>query len=89
MIRPFLTGRGWVGHRLLRSRLSRCQAAERDQIVRQDPVADPDLGAFGTVDAVAVPAVSAFEGADPAFDSGAPLNCSSECWSVFLGSLAS
>jgi hypothetical protein len=34
----------------------------------------------------AVPAVGAFEGADTAFTSSAPLNCSSEGWPVFFGS---
>jgi len=68
---------------------SRCQGADLDQVVRQDPVADPDLGAFSAGDAGAVPAVSTFEGADSAFDSVAPLDCSSEHWAVFLGSPAS
>ena len=38
--------------------LSRCQDADLDQVMRQDPVADPDLGTNGAVDADAVPAVS-------------------------------
>ena len=46
----------------------------------------PDPGAFGGVDAGAVPAVAAFEGADAAFAAGAPFDGSSERWSVFLGS---
>lgn len=54
MIRPFSAGRGLATDAPDR-RLSRCQGADLDQIVRQDPVADPDLGAFGAVDAGAVP----------------------------------
>ena len=38
----------------------------------------PDPGAFGSVDPGSVPAVSAFQGADPAFAAGPPLDCSSE-----------
>ena len=45
-----------------------------------------DSGSFGAVDAGAIPAVAAFEGADAAFASGAPLDCSPEGWPVFLGS---
>jgi hypothetical protein len=51
-------------------------------------VPGPDSGSFGTVDAGAVPAVAAFEGADAAFAAGAPLDCSPEGWPVFLGSPA-
>ena len=46
----------------------------------------PDPGALGVVDAGAVPAVAAFEVADAAFASCAPLDGSLEGWSVFFGS---
>ena len=45
----------------------------------------PDPGSFGAVDVGSVPSVSAFDGADPAFDSGPPLDGSAERSSVFLG----
>lgn len=38
-----------------------------------DSVSRPDPGALGVVDAGAVPALAAFEGADAAFAPGAPL----------------
>ena len=58
MIRLFSAGRDWVGRKSPDPRPSRCQGADLDQVVRQDTVADPDLGALGAVDAGAVPAVS-------------------------------
>lgn len=84
MIRQFSAGQDSVGRKSPDPRPSRCQGADLDQVVCQDPVADPDLGAFGAVDAGAVPAVSAFEGADSPFASVAPLDCSPKRWSVFL-----
>lgn len=51
----------------------------------QDAVSGPDPGSLGAVDAGAVPAVAAFEGADSAFAAGAPLHGSSKRSSVFLG----
>jgi len=57
-----------------------------DQVVGQDAVPGPDSGAFGAVDAGAIPAVATLEGTDAAFASGAPLDCSSEGWPVFVGS---
>ena len=44
----------------------------------------PDPGSFGRVDAAAVPAVAAFERADPALASGAPLDGSPERGSSFV-----
>ena len=45
--------------------LGRCRSggegADLDQVVGQDAVSGPDPGAFGAVDAGAVPAVAAFE----------------------------
>jgi hypothetical protein len=54
--------------------------------VGQDAVPVPDSGTFGAVDAGAIPAVATLEGTDAAFASGAPLDCSSEGWPVFVGS---
>lgn len=65
--------------------LSGCQGADLDRVVGQDPVAGPDPGAFGGVEACAVPSVAAFEGADPAFDPGALFDVAAEGSSVFLG----
>jgi hypothetical protein len=47
-------------------------------------VSDPDSGAFRGVDAAAVPAVAAFQGADAAFAAGAPFHVSAERSSVFV-----
>src|SRR3954463_3331774 len=65
--------------------LSGCQRADLDQVVGQDPVSDPDPGAVGAVDPGSVPAVVAFQCADPAFDAGPPFHGSAERSSVFLG----
>jgi len=54
--------------------------------VGEDAVSGPDPGAFGAVDAGAVPAVAAFEVADAPFDAGPPFNGAAEGFSVFLGS---
>ncbi len=40
MIRPFSAGRDWLATDSPDRRLSRCQGADLDQVVRQDPVAD-------------------------------------------------
>src|SRR6516225_5833855 len=64
---------------------SRGEGTDLDQVVGQDAVPGPDSGALGAVDAGAVPAVATLEGADAAFTSGAPLDCSSEHAPVFLG----
>src|SRR6202165_332243 len=70
--------------------LGRCRSrgagTDLDEGVGQDAVPGPDSGAFGAVDAGAIPAVATLEVADAAFTSGAPLDCSTEGWPVFLGS---
>jgi hypothetical protein len=48
--------------------------------------ARPRSGAFCAVDSGSIPAVSAFEGADPAFATGSPLDGSSERGPMFLRS---
>src|SRR5215472_11457361 len=50
------------------------QGADLDQVVGQDSVSGPGPGAFGAVQAGAVPPVLALESADPAFASGPPLD---------------
>ena len=60
------------------------EGADLDEVVSEHAVSGPDPGAFGAVDAGAVPAVAAFEGADAAFAAGAPLDGSSEGGSVFF-----
>ena len=69
----------------LRRCRSRGEGTDLDEVVGQDAVPGPDSGAFGAVDAGAIPAVATLEGADAAFTSGAPLDCSPEGWPVFLG----
>src|SRR3954452_23426457 len=64
---------------------SGCQDADLDQVVGQDAVSGPDPGSFGGVDAGAVPSVATFEGADPAFDPGAPFDGSAKRWSMLVG----
>ncbi len=44
-----------------------CQCADLDQVVGEDSVSGPDPGTFGTVDAGAVPVVSAFEALEHLF----------------------
>ena len=61
------------------------ERADLDQVVGQDPVPGPDPGSFGAVQAGAVPAVAAFEGADPAFAAGPPLDGPPERGPVFGG----
>jgi hypothetical protein len=53
--------------------------------VGQDSVADPDPCAFGGVDAGAVPAITAFQGADPSFATSPPFDVSPERSLSFLG----
>src|SRR6478609_1789502 len=65
--------------------LSVCEGADFDQVVGEDSVSDPDPCSFEGVDAAAVPAVAAFQGADPCFAAGAPFHVSSEGSSVFGG----
>ena len=65
--------------------VSRGQAADLDQVVGQDSVSGPDSGAFDAVDPGAVPAVAAFEGADPAFASGSPFDVAAEGSSALVG----
>jgi hypothetical protein len=48
-------------------------------------VSGPGFRSFEAVQAGAVTAVSAFEGADPAFASGSPFHGAAEGWSVFEG----
>ncbi len=57
------------------------------QVVGLDPVSGPGPGAFGAVQAGPVPPVPAFEGADPAFAAGPPLDGTAERWPA-LGGLA-
>ena len=47
----------------------------------------PDAGAFGAIDAGAVPAVGAFEVADPAFAAGSPFDGAAEGFSMLDGAL--
>ena len=49
------------------------------------PCAGPDPGAFGAIDAGAVPAVAALEVTDPAFAASAPFDDAAERSSVFFG----
>src|SRR6188472_3900431 len=79
------SGRGSSGAPCFGSGVSGFQGADVDQVVGQDAVADPSAGAFGAVDPASIPAVPTLEGADPAFDAGAPLDGSSERWRVLLG----
>ena len=55
------------------------QGGDLDQVVGEDPLSGPGFRSFEAVQAGAVPAVSAFEGADPAFASGSPFDGSAEC----------
>jgi hypothetical protein len=53
----------------LRRCRSRGEGSDLDEVVGQDAMPGPDSGSFGAVDAGAIPAVAAFEGADAAFAS--------------------
>ena len=61
------------------------QRADLGEVVGKNTMSCPDLGAFGAVDAGAVPAVSAFKGADPGFASGPPFHRFPEYPTAFLG----
>src|SRR5262245_17694323 len=61
------------------------EGTDLDQVVGEDAVSGPDPGAFGAVDAGAVPAVAAFEVADAAFAAGSPFDGAAERLSVFFG----
>jgi len=63
------------------------EGGDLDQIVGEDPLPGPGFRSLEAVQAGAVPSVSAFEGADPAFASGAPFDGSAER-SAFLDVLA-
>src|SRR5258708_13620743 len=63
------------------------QGGDLDQVVGEDPLSGPGFRSFEAVQAGAGPAVSPFEGADPAFASGSPFDGSAEC-SAFLDVLA-
>ena len=63
------------------------QGGDLDQVVGEDPLSGPGFRSFEAVQAGAVPAVSAFEGADPAFASGSPFDGAAKCW-AFLDLLA-
>jgi hypothetical protein len=64
------------------------QDAELDEVEGEDCLPGPDPGSVAAVDPGAVPAVSAFEVADPALAAGSPLQDLAERWSV-LGGLSS
>src|SRR3954449_13150333 len=64
---------------------SRGEGTDLDEVVGQDAVPGSDSGAVGAIDTGAIPAVASLEGADAAFTSSAPLDCSSERAPVFLG----
>src|SRR6201997_290348 len=61
------------------------QGSDLDQVVCKDAVSSPDPGAFGGVDAGAVPAVAAFEIADPALTSSSPFDGAAERFSMLFG----
>src|SRR5258708_17852690 len=58
------------------------QGGDLDQVVGEDPLSGPGFRSFEAVQAGAVPAVSAFGGADPAFASGSPFDGSAGCSAV-------
>ena len=61
------------------------EGTDLDQVVGQDAVYGPDPGAFGAIDAGAVPAVAALEVTDPACAASAPFDDAAERSSVFFG----
>ena len=63
------------------------QGADLDQVVGEYPVPAPDRCSVPAVEAGAVPAVAAFEVADPAFAAGPPFDQLAEGAAV-LGGLA-
>ena len=60
------------------------EGADLDQVVGQNAVSGPDPGAFGAVDAGAVPAVAGFEVTDPSFAASAPFDDAAERFPVFF-----
>src|SRR6185437_2681647 len=75
------SGAGW----LLGCGRSGGQARDLGQIVGEYPVPAPDRRSLPAVQAGAVPAVAAFEVADPAFAAGAPLDQLAEAAAVLDG----
>jgi hypothetical protein len=73
--------------RSCRCPISGGQGGDSGQVVGEDPLSGPGFGSFEAVQAGTVPAVSAFEGADPVFASGSPFDGSAEC-SALLDVLA-
>src|SRR3954447_1212945 len=61
------------------------QDRDLDQVVGQDPVSGPDPGSVELIEACAVPPVLSFEGADPGFAAGPPLDRCAERPAVFVG----
>src|SRR5215207_7981395 len=61
------------------------QGCDLDQVVSQDAVSGPDPGPVEVIEAGAVPPVLPFEGADPSFAPGAPLDGSAERSAVLVG----
>jgi len=61
------------------------EGGDLDQVVAEDRVSAPDGGSLAAVEQCAVPAVSAFEVADPAFAAGAPLDQRAEAAGVLDG----
>src|SRR4051795_9155137 len=61
------------------------QGSDLDQVVGQDPVSGLDPGSVEVVEAGAVPPVLPFEGADPGFAAGPPLDGAPERSAVFVG----
>jgi len=59
------------------------EGGDLDQVVGEDPLSGPGFGSFEAVQAAAVPVVSAFDGADPAFASGSPFDGSAKRPAVF------
>ena len=68
---------GWGG--------SAGQGGDLGQVVGEDPVPAPDRCPVPAVQAGAIPAVTAFEVADPAFTPGAPLDQLAEAAAVLDG----
>src|SRR6478752_2995113 len=58
------------------------QGGDLGQVVGEDPLSGPGFRSFEVVQAGSVPAVSAFEGADPSFASGSPFDGSAESAAV-------
>ena len=56
-----------------------------DQVVCENPLSGPDLGACGAINAGSIPSVSPFQAADPALAAGSPLHTLAERRLVFRG----